>query len=585
MQATGRAAALLGGVALALGLWTSGVLAQEAGAQEVGAQQEAGSPPAPAGTYLAARAATGASDLLAAADLLAQALQNDPDDPWLLDSALAANLGLGRIDAARDLAARIVESGQASPLAHLALQVAHAAAGDWRGLLGAFERGQQVGPLVDGLARAWAWQGLGDPAAAVSALDELAAEPGLRAFGLYHKALALALQGDLAGADALFALPASEGMQRSRRAILAHAEVLSGLDRNEDALALIDDSFGADLDPTLLELRARLAAGETLPFTFVSSAAEGLSEAYLNVASALGEPEAPTALLYARAALALDPGRSEAALLAASLLEALGQPGLARGAYGLVDQEDPAWLAAELGRAALLRAEAEEVAALEVLSRLAEALPDRPEVHAARGDLLRAMDRPAEAEAAYDRAIALSPEDAARLWYLHFTRALVREATGDWPGTEADLRRALELAPDQPTVLNHLGYSLVERNEKLDEALGLLERAVALRPDSGAIIDSLGWAFFKLGRHAEAVTELERAATLLPTDPVINDHLGDAYWTVGRHREARFQWSRALSFDPEPEAAERIRQKLESGLDAALPPAAAAAAFGESQGG
>ncbi len=577
MRAMGRQGpvALLGGVALAIGLW-GGAQAQDASTTET----------ASAGTYLAARAATAASDLPAAADLLAQALLLDADDPWLLDSAVAANLGLGRLEAARVLAVRALDSGLRSPAVHLAIQLAHAAQDDWRALLQDLERGTTVAPLVDGLSRAWAWQGLGDSQAALSAFDELSASsPGLQAFGLYHKALALALQGDLERADVLLATPEAEGMQRSRRAVLAHAEVLSALNRNPDALALIDDTFGADLDETLLALRMRLAAGERLPFTFVTSAAEGLSEAYLNVASALGDAEAPTALLYARAALALDPDRSEAALLTASLLETLGQPGLAREAYGLVGEEDPSFVAAELGRAALLRGEGENEAALEVLSRLASDLPDRPEVQSSLGDLLRVMERHAEAEAAYDRAIELSAEDASPLWYIHFARGLAREAGGDWPGAEADLRRSLELRADQPQVLNHLGYSLVERGEKLPEALEMLERAVAVRPDSGAIVDSLGWALFKLGRHAEAVEQLELAATLLPTDPVINDHLGDAYWVVGREREARFQWTRALSFDPEPEEAERIRRKLEEGLAAPVTPAAAVALEEASQGG
>jgi tetratricopeptide (TPR) repeat protein len=561
---------------LALGVW-NGAWSQEA---------DASAETASAGTYLAARAAALASDFPAAADLLAQALLFDPDDPWLLDSAVTVNLGLGRLEAARDLAARALDAGFRSPAIHLATQLANAVEGDWRGLLQDLERGTTVGPLVDGLSRAWAWQGLGDTEAAMSAFDELsAASPGLRSVSLYHKALALALQGDLAAADALLSQPEPDGFSRSRRAILAHAEVLSGLDRNPDALALIDDTFGRDLDETLLALRMRLAAGEQLPFTFVTSAAEGLSEAYLNVASALGDTEAPTALLYARAALALDPDRSEAALLAASLLETMGQPGLAREVYGLVGEEDPSFVAAELGRAALLRGEGEEEAALEVLSRLASDLPERAEVQSSLGDLLRAMERLPEAEAAYDRALALSPEDATLLWYLHFTRGLARQEQGDWPGTESDLRRSLELRPDQPQVLNHLGYSLVERGEKLTEALEMLERAVALRPDSGAIVDSLGWAFFKLGRHDEAVEQLELAATLLPTDPVINDHLGDAYWVVGREREARFQWTRALSLDPEPEEAEKIRRKLQEGLAAPAAPAAAAAVIEVSPGG
>lgn len=577
MPTTGRVAALLGGVALAMGIW---------GAASAQGTTGAPAPGAPAGTYLAARAAALSSDFAAAARLLAQALREDGDDLWLLESALVANLSLGRMDDARALADTALAAGLRSPIAHLALDIAHAMDRDWRGLLRELEAGHGVGPLVDGLSRGWAWQGVGEPDRALSAFDELAGAPGLRTFGLYHKALALALQGDLEGADELLSLPPSQGIAPTRRAVLAHVEVLSALGRNADALALLDDSVPADLDAALLDIRDRLEEGGTLPFTFVTSAAEGLSEAYLNVAATLADGEPQTALLYARASLALDPGRSEAALLAATLLQELGQPRLAREAFALVPEGDPSFLAAELGRAGVLQAEGEPQAALEVLSGLARGVPDRPEVASAQGDLLRVSDRWEEAEEAYDRAIALSPPGSGTLWYLHFTRALAREARKDWPGTEADLRRSLELRPDSPQVLNHLGYGLVERGEKFPEALELLQRAVALRPDSGAIVDSLGWAFFKLGRQREAVETLERAVSLLPHDPVVNDHLGDAYWMVGRLREARFQWSRALSFEPTPEEAGRIRDKLVHGLEAgAAAPAETAALPGGAGGG
>ncbi len=141
----------------------------------------------------------------------------------------------------------------------------------------------------------------------------------------------------------------------------------------------------------------------------------------------------------------------------------------------------------------------------------------------------------------------------------------------NWPAAEADFEKALALRPDQPSVLNYLGYSYLERHEKLDEALGMIERAVAARPDDGAFVDSLGWGLYRLGRYDEAVTQMERAVELMPIDSVVNDHLGDVYWAVGRTREAEFQWSRALSFGPTDETeAARIRRKLEVGLDKVL---------------
>ena len=145
----------------------------------------------------------------------------------------------------------------------------------------------------------------------------------------------------------------------------------------------------------------------------------------------------------------------------------------------------------------------------------------------------------------------------------------------NWDAAEADFRAALEIDPEQPQVLNYLGYSLVERQEKLDEALSMIERAVEARPESGYIIDSLGWVLYRMGRYEDAVSHMERAVELMPVDPVVNDHLGDVYWAVGRKLEAEFQWRRALSFvDPEDTDAEakpdRIRRKLDVGLDVVL---------------
>jgi tetratricopeptide (TPR) repeat protein len=205
-----------------------------------------------------------------------------------------------------------------------------------------------------------------------------------------------------------------------------------------------------------------------------------------------------------------------------------------------------------------------------VLTALTRSHPDLGQVHATLGDTLRVMRRDAEANAAYTRALDLYPAGDPALWYLHYVRGITFYRLDNWPQAEADFRSSLSLSPDRPQVLNFLGYSLVERGERLDEALGMIERAVALDSQNGAIVDSLGWALFRLGRYQEAVVHLEAAASLLPTDPVINDHLGDVYWAVGRQREAQFQWSRALSFGPEEAEAQRIARKLEVGLDAVL---------------
>ena len=190
------------------------------------------------------------------------------------------------------------------------------------------------------------------------------------------------------------------------------------------------------------------------------------------------------------------------------------------------------------------------------------------------GDILRGRSRWADAARAYDEAIARAGVPIPADWSLFYARGIALERSNRWPQAEADFRRALELSPEQPYVLNYLGYTWVELGQNLAEARGMLERAVELRPNDGNIVDSLGWALFKLGDYPAAVRSLERAVELEPRSSVINDHLGDAYWMAGRRNEAHFQWSRALSLGPEPGEGPRIESKLREGLPA---PAAAQA--------
>ncbi|MBT8411874.1 MAG: tetratricopeptide repeat protein, partial [Octadecabacter sp.] len=245
-----------------------------------------------------------------------------------------------------------------------------------------------------------------------------------------------------------------------------------------------------------------------------------------------------------------------------------GQYDAAAETFARVATTDPRFPDAEMGRADALRAAGRFDAAAEVLTQLTRSYPDQPLAYASLGDVYRQQEKFEAAGRAYSDAITIYPEGSSILWWLHYSRGITFERLDQWPEAEADFRRALALNPDHPSVLNYLGYSLVDRGMNFDEALGMIETAVAARPDNGAIVDSLAWVYYKLGRYQDAVTPMERAAELEPNDPILSDHLGDVYWMVGRTVEARFQWRRALSFGPEPEEAERIRRKLAVGLDA-----------------
>lgn len=524
------------------------------------------------GPYLAGRLASMESDYVTAADYYTRALAADPANPAILEDAIVSQIGRGAVDRAVAPARALDALGVKSQVADLVVLTDLARQGDFAGAIAELDRGRSAGLLVDGLFRAWALVGLGQMSEATVAFDKVAEAQGSRAFGLYHKALALASVGDFEGADRIFSGEEGGPLRATRRGVLAHAQILSQLERNPAAAELIDKTVGDTADPVFAGLMAELAAGKPVPFDIVEDAADGLAEVFFTVASALqGESADVNTLAYARMAEYLAPDDADVLLLVAQILESQEQHDLATETYARIPRDDPAYPTAELGRSDALIAAGRTDAGIEVLEQLARSQPDRADIWGALGDILRREERYRDAIGAYDKAIATFAGDDPDQWVLYYTRGIAHERTKDWPAAEADFRKALALRPDQPSVLNYLGYSYLERKENYDEALAMIEKAVAERPDDGAIVDSLGWALYRLGRYGEAVGHMERAVELMPVDPVVNDHLGDVYWAVDRKREAEFQWKRALSFKPDSEEeAKRIRRKLEVGLDVVL---------------
>ena len=526
---------------------------------------------ADAGSYLAARQAGLANDYAQASRYFTKGLLADPGNAYLLENAMTSFISLGQIDRAIPVAQAIVDRDYSSPIAHLTLKIADAKNGNWAGIFNALEMGRSVGPLVDGLSQSWAHLGQGDMSRAIRSFDQVIETEGMTIYGLTHKAYALASVGDFEGAEAIFSGDVPGGMRYGRQSAIAHVQILSQLGRNDDAVAIIDSVFGNQLDPGISALRAQLIAGDAVAYSAVRTPTQGMADLFHVIAGILqGDAPDQYTLIYARAATYLWPENTPAVLMTAGLLEDLGQYDLANTTYTTVARDDPSFHAAELGRAEVLREAGRGDAAIEVLEALTRSHPELPEVFATKGDTLRQADRFEEAVGTYSQALDLYDADHSARWFVHYTRGISYHKLDQWPSAEADFRAALALRPDQPQILNYLGYSLVERGEKLNEALEMIETAAAASPDNGAIVDSLGWVYFQLGRYQEAVVHLERAASLAPVDPVINDHLGDAFWAVGREIEARFQWQRALSFDPEQEETLRIRDKLQRGLDMVL---------------
>jgi tetratricopeptide (TPR) repeat protein len=531
------------------------------------------------GPYLAARMAAIQNDYSVAARYYLQALAHDDSDPFLQDSALVALISAGEMERAAALSGTMSDQGRATELARLVQRAEMARAGRWDALIEAIDSAPSPGGnatpgggiLVDGMMRAWALLGAGKAGESLTAFKKLAELRGAAPMVNYHLALAKARVGDFEGAELLLADPATGAHILG---VIARAQVLSQLERNRDAIAMLEATPGFAEEPYLVALRDRMKRGETLPFDSARGPADGMAQVFLTFGSVLAtsdEPD-PLALIHARLAEYLAPDLGEARLLSAQLLQGFGQFDLAEHEFEALRELGDMRPVAELSRIdALARAERLDDAEKAALA-LTAAHPELAQGWIALGDMLRQQDKFGQAVPAYDKALSLIGDKIPEArWFPLYARGIALERSGQFSKAEADFRAALKIRPDSAQVLNYLGYSLVDRSEKLDEALALIQRAVELRPDDGYILDSLAWAYFRLDRYPEAVAPMERAVAAMPGDPLVNDHMGDIYWMVGRKREAEIQWHRALSLKPETEAeVHRIRAKLERGLDAVL---------------
>ena len=524
------------------------------------------------GSYLAALHAEQSMDFRRAAEAYSEAIFFDPDYLPFKHGAVTAYMALGDFDRAADIARDLLETDTSDPALYMAIVGDAGAEGNYEEITEVFAiPGQQLDQLSDGLIGAWALLGAGNSAKAMDEFDRISRINGLGAFGVFHKALALAWVGDFEQSEMLMA---SEelAVAQTLRLTLARAQVLSQLERNDEALQLMESVYGTSPEGEPMRMINALRDGKTLTFDLILSPSEGMSEVFYTLVDALsGEQEEDIFnLFYARLAEQLRPNHADALMLSAEILERLGLYDLSAETYSRVPKNSNRYFGAAIGIAETMREQGRFDASVAYLQDLSKDYGDRPILHITLGDHLRQMKNYKDAAEAYSQGIALLEETGSLNWYSYYVRGITYERLDEWDKSEADFRRSLELRPGQPQVLNYLGYSLVERREKLDEALSMIEQAVAERPDNGYIVDSLGWVLYRLGRYDEAVAPMELAAELMATDPIVNDHLGDVYWMVGRYLEAEFQWRRALSFDPEPEEADRIRRKLQVGLDQVL---------------
>ncbi len=524
------------------------------------------------GSYLAGRFARGQHDTVSAADYYRSALARDPGNEVLLEQAFLMEATEANWPRAILLADELAQKQPQHRMARLFLGLAAFKNNNLKAAddhLAAASNGP-IGELTSALARAWVKLAANDAEKALAILDIPKQAEWAQYYLRYHRALVADLSSRRAEARTAYERVFKQDA-RTLRTALAYARHAANSGDMKLARTVIKehlDRTQGDGHPLARDLRDRLTDGAKIPL-LIENPSDGLAEVFYGLGEALtGEGGVSIGILYLQMALYLNDTQPFALAALANAHETTKKYEEANEIYDRIAPGSPLQAAIEIRKAFNLNALDRIDEAKSLLERVAAADPDDMKPLDALGNIMRSKKRYGEAADYYSRAIALIQKPERRHWSFYYARGTSYERLKKWPLAEADLQKALQLYPDQPLVLNYLGYSWIDQGRNLKQGMGLIEKAVALRPDDGYIVDSLGWAHFKLGNYKDAVRYLERAVELRPEDPVLNDHLGDALWRVGREREAMFQWDQALSLEPEPEDAEKIKRKLAKGLPA-----------------
>ncbi len=516
--------------------------------------------------YLSARYAASEHDMAGAAKYYSLSAERVPDDPTLLAAASFYATTSGDLDQSVKIARKIVATTPDDRISRLVLAsdaLKHGDYKDARAEIGKSAKGAFT-VLTVALVDAWAAAGAGDGDAAIADLKALRGQAGFDAIVAFHQALLLDYLGRTQDADTAYS-DALKTDGPSPRLVNAYGRFLERNGRAAEASALYAKLAGtAALGPIFAEATARIAKGDK-PQALIRTPQDGASEALFGIAASLSEEQSvDVSILYLRLSLYLKPTFDLGNILLGDRLETLQDYKGAIAAYRLVDKDSP------YRRMAMIQTATDEARldknddAIRDLRALTDAAPKDVEAWTALGDAYRAADKFPDAAKAYDQAVAAVGTPQKKDWTLFFVRAIARDRAHDWPGAEADLQLALKLSPDEPQTLNYLGYSWVDQNHNIKDALTMLEKARSLKPYDGYIVDSVGWAYYRLGRYGDAAKTLEDAILLVPGDPTINDHYGDALWKVGRKLDARFQWDHALAFGPDNDEKAAIEKKLQS---------------------
>ena len=537
-----------------------------------------------AGAFLAGDVARQDNDFGSAARYLEEALSFDPENEIIERGLLIALLTDGRFDDAVPLAASLSEQSDVRTTTQLVAAIDAMRKGDHAVAHAVLEEGSNsdLDNLMMIIMRAWALYGDGQPDAALESLTDVGGADWYRLFISYHTGLIALAAGYVDKAVQVFdeTLEDRAGGGASPltylRVAQARARLAAAMDDRDAALRALNYGFDmAPTNPPLLTLLDTLDT-DSARQPLVSRPTDGAAEIMLNLGSAINRDGSETfAALYLELGRALAPDNDSVLFELGSIAERLDQPLKAIAYYDLVPDGSPLKRVAALQQGLNLADLERTEEAITTLEELVARNPSDYRGYLALGGVHSSQENWEAAAKTYETALEHIDNDEPTYWPLHYRLAIAYERMKQWEKAEPRFLRTLELRPDEPDVLNYLGYSWIDMNMNLDEGLEMIRKAVELRPRAGYIVDSLGWAYYRLGRFDEALEQLERAADIESRDPTINDHLGDVYWRVGRKLEATYQWSMALDFDPDEELKAKIRAKLDAANTPGVLPAIA----------
>jgi tetratricopeptide (TPR) repeat protein len=532
-----------------------------------------------AGSYLAARHASVERDASSAAAFYRSALRTDPKNNELLDRAFISSLAEGDIDEAVKLADRVLKIDKSNRVARLVIGVSDLKRNKFDAAVRNINQSVR-GPITDLVATligSWALYGAHEVKGALANIDKLAGPEWYPIFKDLHAGMIAEIANR--DKDAGLRLERAYKLDDSAlRVVDSYARYLSRAKGTAEAITVYQDFAKKLPRHPLIEAALRdLRAGKKLP-PLVGSPQAGAAEALYGIGASLtrrgGED---LALVYLQLALYLQPDHALALLSLGDLYESVKKPQMAIKVYERVPADSPLKRNAQIQLATDLDATDRSDEAIKILKSVTAEDAKDLEAIIALGNIERGRKKFADCVDTYSQGIDALTGTEKNSWVYYYFRGICEERSKQWAKAEVDMKKALSLQPEQPHVLNYLGYSWIDQGVNLSEAMGMIKRAVDQRPDDGYIVDSLGWAYYRIGNYEEAVKTLERAIELKPEDPTINDHLGDAYWRIGRTLEAKFQWAHARDLKPDAEELPKIEAKILNGLADAEPESAAAA--------